>query len=261
MNELPKVESLKPGEELAGQKEETKAVAVNTEKSPAEIAVTLLAKGVKPEDLEKLLTLFERDEANKARKAYHVAMTAFKANPPEIVKDKTVNYETTKGITTYNHPSLANSVEKINAELSKHGLSANWKPTQSEGKISITCIITHILGHSEEATLSAEGDSSGGKNSIQAIGSTVAYLERYTLLALTGLAAKDQDDDGRGSESTEYIDEKQLNVIRDYVDNVEMDKTRFLKWMKAETVEEIQSKDYNKAIKMLEAKKQEGDQI
>jgi hypothetical protein len=55
------------------------------------------------------------------------------------------------------------------------------------------------MGHSEEgAVLEGAPDTSGSKNSIQAVGSTVSYLERYTLLAATGLAAKDQDDDGRG---------------------------------------------------------------
>ena len=42
-------------------------------------------------------------------------------------------------------------------------------------------------------------DTSGGKNNIQAMGSAVSYLERYTLLAITGLSTKEMDDDGRGA--------------------------------------------------------------
>jgi hypothetical protein len=54
------------------------------------------------------------------------------------------------------------------------------------------------MGHSERTTLSATADTSGSKNSIQAIGSTVTYLQRYTLLAAVGLAAGG-DDDGQAA--------------------------------------------------------------
>jgi hypothetical protein len=62
--------------------------------------------------------------------------------------------------------------------------------------VKVTCKLTHKQGHSEEVTLEAPLDTSGGKNNIQAMGSSVSYLERYTLLAITGLATKEQDDDG-----------------------------------------------------------------
>jgi hypothetical protein len=54
------------------------------------------------------------------------------------------------------------------------------------------------MGHSERTPLEASPDASGGKNGIQAVGSTVTYLQRYTLLSATGMAVQDQDDDGRG---------------------------------------------------------------
>ena len=63
------------------------------------------------------------------------------------------------------------------------------------------------MGHSEETTLKAPPDTSGSKNSIQAIGSTVTYLERYTLLAATGMAAAGMDNDGR------FADEEQKPKI------------------------------------------------
>src|SRR3990167_2499280 len=157
--------------------------------SPAEMIRMAVAGGADLEKLSKLLDLQEKWEANEARKAYHRAMAEFKQNPPEIAKDKKVAYGNTK----YNHASLANVVKKITKELSKHGLSASWS-TQQNGQIIVTCKITHVLGHSEETSLSAPADSSGSKNSIQAIGSTITYLERYAILALLGLATHDQDD-------------------------------------------------------------------
>ncbi|WP_439586939.1 hypothetical protein [Hydrogenophaga sp.] len=39
-------------------------------------------------------------------------------------------------------------------------------------------------------------DAGGAKNAIMARASTVTYLERYTLKAITGLSEQDDDDDG-----------------------------------------------------------------
>src|SRR3990167_1915997 len=147
--------------------------------SPAEMIGIAVSGKANLEQLKGLLDLQERFEATQAKKAYHSAMAAFKANPPKINKDKTVSYAAGGGKTTYNHASLANVTDKINAELSKYGLSASWS-TKQNGTISVTCKITHVQCHSEETTLSASADATGSKNAIQAIGSTITYLERYT---------------------------------------------------------------------------------
>lgn len=220
--------------------------------SPAEMIRLAVNSGADLEKLEKLLTLQERYEANEARKAYHRAMSDFKANPPKIEKDKTVHFNNTK----YNHASLANVVEKITAELSKYGLSASWN-TKQNGAVTVTCRITHVLGHSEETSLTAGADSSGSKNSIQAIGSTITYLERYTLLAALGLATHDQDDDGQASVELDRIDDKQLHVLRDQFIELEVEESKFIKHMKIDKLENMLKADFQKAQAALEAKRQQ----
>ena len=191
----------KKAEVIKVNKVEKQKTLVKTESSsPAEIIASAIAGGADLEKLKGLMELQERWEGNEAKKEYHKAMAAFKANPPEINKDKQVSYNTGKGKTEYKHASLANVCNKINSELSKHGLSASWT-TRQNGSIAVTCKITHIKGHSEETTLAAGADTTGSKNSIQAIGSTITYLERYTLLSLTGLATFEQEDDGMASEN------------------------------------------------------------
>ena len=71
-----------------------------------------------------------------------------------------------------------------------------------------------MQGHSESVTLSAPPDDSGKKNNIQQIASTVTYLERYTLLAATGTAVKEQDDDGSASGMSEEL-------ITDYTKDIQ----------------------------------------
>ena len=60
----------------------------------------------------------------------------------------------------------------------------------------MTCTIKHVGGHSDSVSLGGPPDSGGAKNAIQARASTVTYLERYTLKAITGLAEADDDTDG-----------------------------------------------------------------
>lgn len=147
-----------------------------------------------PDHLEKLLDVHLRNEANEARKAFVVAMAEFKMDPPKIIKDKDNKQYSSK------YASLANVTENINTKLSEHGLSASWKTGQKDNNWpEVTCTITHIQGHSESTSLAAPPDESGKKNPIQQIVSTVSYLERCTLLSLTGLATYDQDDDGNAA--------------------------------------------------------------
>lgn len=229
------------------------AVIQQREGTPQDMIRLAVEKGADLDKLEKLLGLQERWEANEARKAYHKSMAAFKENPPKIKKDKTVNYKTDKGTVKYNHATLANVVEQITAELSKHDLSASWR-TQQNGTISVTCRITHALGHSEETMLTANADQTGSKNSIQAIGSTITYLQRYTLLALLGLATKDQDDDGKAAEPVAVISEQQLSALLDMIASTETDAEKFLKYMGVETLEEMPANLYTKAMNMLNSK-------
>lgn len=221
--------------------------------SPAEMIRVAVTQGADLEKLKGLLDLQERWEANEARKAYHKAMAEFKAKPPQIDKDKKVSYKTNSGNVGYSHASLANVTKKISSELSKYGLSASWR-TQQNGVISVTCKITHELGHSEETTITAPSDTSGSKNAIQAIGSTITYLERYTLLALTGLATEDQDDDAK-SIDLDTIDEKQLSQLRDWIIDTQTDEARFLNYLGVESLEELPKSQFQKAVNALETKK------
>jgi len=226
------------------------------ESSPSDMIRSAIENKIDLDKLEKLLLLQERYEQNQARKAYHKAMAEFKVVPLNIVKDKKVGYTTGKGKVGYSHASLANVVNTITEQLSKHELSVSWK-TQQNGTIIVTCCITHSKGHSEKTTLSANADTSGSKNEIQALGSTITYLERYTLLAALGLATADTDDDGQGS-SVEKIDEGKLKILTDLIKEKGTEEKKFLAYMKVEKLEDISMPDFAKAKIALESRKTKG---
>lgn len=232
------------------KREDSPAVTNNV--TPMGMLQLAVERGADIEQLTKLMDLQERWEKNEARKAFVSAMAAFKSDPPTLTKNKRVSF----GKTEYDHATLDQVASVIAAALSKHGFSHRWEVEHVDGgMIRVTCVITHTLGHSEKVSMQAGADQSGGKNNIQAVGSTVSYLERYTLLAGTGLAAKDQDDDGL-SGNAEFITQDQAANIEAMITEVKADKEKFLSgYMHVDAVEHILSNEYKKAITALEAKR------
>lgn len=159
---------------------------------------TMVSRGGDLSNLDKILDLQIKWETNEARKAYVAAMADFKAEPITIGKNKHVSFATSKGKTEYDHAELSDVTAAVVPRLAQHGFSHAWTVRQDAGKITVACVLTHRLGHSERVEMTSGADDSGGKNSIQAIASANSYLQRYTLLAVIGQATGGQDDDGRG---------------------------------------------------------------
>lgn len=191
---------------------EQRAAAVVEQAGPMKSALAALQAGATVEQLQGLLALQKDWEANEARKAYVAAMAEFKKNPPEIFKRKEVAF----GDTRYSHATIGDVTSLTVAGLAAHGFSHRWDTRQTDGRIEVTCILTHNLGHSESTTLEASPDSSGKKNAIQQVASTVTYLQRYTLLAACGLATKDmEDDDGAAAGQVVEVPAELLQAARD----------------------------------------------
>ena len=176
--------------------------------APADSSAALMAliqraatdKDFSVEKLEKLLDVKERWDAEEARRAYVGALAKFKRAAPALVKNKQVDFTPkTGGRVRYKHATLGQVAALVAGALAEHGLSHGWGITQNDGDVTVTCTLTHERGHSESVSLTAPPDDTGGKNVIQRIGSTATYLQRYTLLAITGLASDEQDDDGIGA--------------------------------------------------------------
>lgn len=154
--------------------------------------------------VKQMIEIKERLDATAARKAYAADMAEFKKIAPTILKDSNVSFKTEKGTTSYSHASLGNVVEMAISKLAEFGFSHRWKAPRENDRIVVTCILTHRMGHSESETQDGAPDTSGNKTSLQAAASTRTFLERYTLLAVAGLATKAMvDDDGRGKTEEE----------------------------------------------------------
>lgn len=230
-----------------------KKVEGEVQKSPAELIQLAITNKVDLIQAEKLLELQAKFEANEARKAYHRAMSEFKANPLIVTKDK-LNKQYGSMYT-----SLSNLVNTVNPLLSKHNLSARWDIEQN-GIIKVICRITHVLGHSETASMSALEDKSGSKNPIQQIKSTITYLKSVTFESICGLASTDAnvDDDGAGSVSVEYITNQQKNILVDMITATGANLEKVLSYIGTDSLDEVTRAQYDKAVKALDERGKRG---
>ncbi len=208
------------------------------------------------ETLEKLMALQERWEAGEAKREFDAAISEAKAEIKPIIKNRHVSYDTGRGTTEYVHEDLAAVAEAIDPILTKHGLSYRYQAKQDGMMVSVTCIVSHRRGHREETSLSAGADNSGSKNAIQSIGSSVTYLQRYTLKLALGLAAA-RDDDGGGSTgngAVKTIDEAQFRYLTDLIEKAGADEAKLLAYLKAEKMETLTQTQYKVAESALRKK-------
>lgn len=152
------------------------------------------------EKLEKLLAMKERLEAAESKKEFKAAKAAWSLVAPDIYKTNSVGYDHKdgRGRTEYKHADLGKEVKILRKSLAEFGFSFDWSTVQKDGRIFVTCELSHTGGHSQTETVEGPEDPSGKKNPIQAIGSGVRYLRRYALEGVTGIAPMDEEDDDGG---------------------------------------------------------------
>jgi hypothetical protein len=250
-----------------GKMEKTQELILAQESLPAQQAqapmVALIDKLCQMPDLpvekmQQVLDMFERQQQAEARQAFNHAFSAAKGEIPKLIKTGTAKFPTKNGgVMTYKFEKLPEIAEIINPILSNHGLSYRYAVKQNGKTLFVTCILSHKDGYQIEATLSCEEDYSGMKNNVQAIGSALTYLQRYTLKAVLGVSASD-DDDGAGIKKTnkttqagqaqlaplETLTREEANEINNLVEKSGTDEAAMLAHYCVEAVELLLRKDF-----------------
>lgn len=211
-------------------------VSGNVALTPIDMLNRAVSSGANIDVLEKLMGLHERWERNQARKDFDEAVAAAKAEIPPITRNSV-------GHNSKRYANFAAIAMVVDPIISKHGLSYRFRTMQDE-RINVTCILSHKSGHYEETTLAGPSDVSGNKNAIQAIGSTLTYLQRYSLVQALGLAASN-DDDGRSAVPKDTIDAVQAQNLRDKIASAGASEATFLRWAKVQKIEDIAADLYD----------------
>jgi hypothetical protein len=213
--------------------------------TPMDMLARAVQSGADLDMIEKLMNLQERWEASNARKAFEESLAKAKGEIPVIIRNAS-------GHNSKKYADFAAIAKVIDPILARHGLSYRFRTTQTD-KISVTCVLFGH-GHSEETTLSGPADASGSKNAIQAIGSTLTYLQRYSLVQALGLAAA-EDDDGSAAVPGGVVSLEQVEQLLALADEVEADKEAFCRYFKVDGIAQLKAKDFDRAIAALNKKR------
>lgn len=225
----------------------------------------LAAGGASLEVIEQMKGLVEWDEARRAKAEFNKAFSEAKAKFKPAKKSGANNHLKTANGQPSRYSTLLDYSEATNEALGQHGLSWRHVPKSLPGEItSITCILAHKGGHSEEATMEAPSYSmtNNAVNKLQSVGIVATYLKRMTLASLLGLVSDGEfDNDGNGGKTAEAITEEQAANIQALLEEVKADKPRFLKHLSTQckkeikTIAEIPSTAQKLAVDLLESKR------
>jgi tetratricopeptide (TPR) repeat protein len=175
--------------ELVTEEQESTAIV---HYDPSQLLGMAIEKGLDITTLERLMDLQERWEKNKARAAFFEAKARFQGLVPEIPKLK-------QGY-GYLYAPLGDIERAIGGSLGQCGLSKTWNQIEGNGDITMTCVITHILGHSESSSIGPVKwdllERTERMNGLQHRAAVISYLHRYTLISALGIATADEDTDG-----------------------------------------------------------------
>lgn len=224
--------------------------------TPWQMLATAVDRGADIATIERLSALAERMEAQQARRAFDEAISAFKAEAPAIVKSRTIMHGA-KLIAKYE--DLSAIAKAIDPVLARNGLSYRFRTGTMDKTVKVTCIISHRAGHCEETSLTGPHDASGAKNAIQGVGSSVTYLQRYTLKAALGLAAS-EDDDGASHGAGDTVTDQQAEEIETLIFDTGGELSAFLQFKRLASLNEIKAKDFEaicNEIKRIAAKRAE----
>jgi hypothetical protein len=229
----------------------TKISQEKYELTPMQMISVAVQNGHQISELSSLIELQEKVERREAEKAFYKELVDFQRVAPTILKQKNVSF----GNTNYNHATLDQCVSAIRESLieSNSKLAFTFETGYQDGTVIVTCVIRHELGHEKRTSLPAPPDSSGQKNSIQQVASTVTYLQRYTLLAAFGVATADThpDTDGR-VEKDELPTESDYKKLHQKIKFTGCGYEKFLAGMKVEKVEDLDQAGILRANKRLD---------
>lgn len=210
-------------------------------------------KDLNVEKMERLLAMYERTVEREAAVAYKEAMARVQAGMPQFGKSGEI---VVKGEVRSKYAKLEDIDKVIRPMLAAEGFSLSLDSESTDGKLyHVSCTVSHRQGHSETKSVLLPPDTSGAKNAVQAVFSTiVGYAHRQLVKMHFNIIETGIDTDGTG-EAGEFITEDQAKDIQALIDEVKADKNRFLKYVGVGSVSEIRKGDFERVIKALEDKR------
>ena len=214
--------------------------------------------------LQALLDMQERLENREREAAFNAAFARLQARLPRITKKGEIKYDANpdaktaagrKGSATA-YARWEDIMEAILPHLHDEGFALTYDaPPGPDGRITCIATLIHRDGHSRSSSFGPMPlDTSGGKNNLQAAGSTDSYGKRFATRDLLNLVYEGLDDDGVRGGMT-FITGADVTEIEALIVETKSDRLRFLEYMGVADLANIQARDKDRAITALMQKK------
>lgn len=241
-------------------------------------------KGVPVETLEKLLAMRRELKAEAAKEAFDAAMARFQSACPIIEKNKTVKDK--YGKTLYSYASIDMIVGQVKEVLGQNGLSYTTKTDVEGGKVKVSCIVTHKLGHSQSSEMEVPiGSGTQIMSAPQLTAAATTFAKRYAFCNALGIITGDGDIDGKIDEladkptpsaavapikpvaastdrkptSGQLLSANQMAALEDLLQTYGMPFPEFLKAYKIKNLAELTSEKAEKATTALKERIEAGE--
>lgn len=202
--------------------------------------------------MERLLQMHERIVERDAKASYASALATMAPALPSINERGGIKDRAGKVQSTY---ALWEDInDAIKPVLAAHGFALSFRTGRDDGQITVTGVLSHRDGHSEETTIVLPHDSSGSKNAVQAVGSSTSYGKRYTAGLLLNLTSRGEDDDGKAAGGDGVITDDQADEIRSMIASTGSKIGPFLAYIGAPSVADIPASKYDQAVAALRKK-------
>ncbi len=213
------------------------------------IAAGVAAGTASAEAAQILQSMLYRDQDREARRAYFEALSAFQAECPPIVREKSAG--------NYKYSPIEAIASQTAPLLRKHGFSYHFTTELAEQGTLVTCHLTHVEGHSESSpVLVPRAKLRGGGTDVQEAGATITYGKRYSYLNATGIMTADQDTDGVFRDPPgDPVTASQAADLQALAEEVGADEQKFLRWARADSWAGIPASKLEACVRALEAKR------
>jgi hypothetical protein len=212
---------------------------------------------ISAERLDGFFTLYQRVQADKARKDFTAALVAAQRQM-EPVRKNAKNPQTHSMYATFE--ALDEAARPI---YSAHGFAPTYRTEASDkpDHIRVVLSLMHEGGHERDYPIDMPTDGKGPKGNdvmtrTHATGSAFSYGKRYVFGGAFNIITTEKDDDGnRAGGASLPITEAQVNELIKLADDVGADKARFCKHYNITSFADILQSQFQKAKSALEAKR------
>lgn len=208
---------------------------------------------------ERLMSMRERVMAQEAHRAFLSALAVVQPKLPIIDRNGRIvirekNSERVIQSTAYAKWEDIN--EAITPVISAEGFTLGFDVgAATDGKLTVTGILGHSQGHERRTTVTLVHDSTGSKNAVQAVGSSISYGKRYAAGLLLNFTTRGEDDDGKAAAAPSTVTEEQAASLQGMIDDTHSDIALFCKFFKIDALVNLPVERYGEAVKRLEQKR------